>query len=103
MFQPTVPELLNYRIWVDSDRTTKACQVGLTRIESSRDGSRIAGWQFVFLLRDVQLHSRGTKTRPSLLFGEVVQGIDLVKQFYSGSKLCWMNEGLSFSLEAHSP
>lgn len=96
MFQPVVPELLSYRVWLDSERLQNACQVGITTIESSKE-SRVTGFQFVFLLRDEVGSS--SRVKPSLLFGEVIQGIDVVKSLSSRPQVCWKSEGLRFSLK----
>ena len=100
MFQPVVPELLNYRIWLDSEQhSKKACQVGITGIHGSARGSRVTGWQFVFLLRDHQSKSSG-RAQTSLLFGDVIQGVDTVKSLCCRPHVCWGTEGLRFTLEA---
>lgn len=98
-FRPTAPELLNYRIWLDSERTAKACQVGITKIQQGSRNS-IAEWNFVFLLQDVAKANPHSRVKPSLLFGEVVEGFDMIQQFRSMSKLWWLREGLSFHLES---
>ncbi len=103
MFQPVVPDLLNYSIWVDSERAEKACQVGITGIQSShrRDGNsrRVTGWQLLFLLRD---KSPGNHHQPktSLRFGDVVQGIDVVKSLCCSRTLSsHFSDGLRLTLE----
>lgn len=100
MFQPAAPELLNYHTWVSSEYAQSACQVGLTGIQSSRNG-RITSWQFVFLLRDAVAghQSKSGRAKPSLLFGEVTQGIDVIKSLCARRPLCWTNEGLHLTLE----
>ncbi|EFX82189.1 hypothetical protein DAPPUDRAFT_302623 [Daphnia pulex] len=103
MFQPVVPELLNYAIWVDSECAEKACQVGITGIQSShrRDGNsrRVTGWQFVFLFRDKSPGNHQPKT--SLRFGDVVQGIDVVKSLCCSRTLSsHFSDGLRVTLEA---
>lgn len=103
MFQPVVPEMLNYRIWLDSEQhSQKACQVGITGIQGSKRGSRVTGWQFVFLLRDTigYQQPKSGRAQTSLFFGDVVQGIDIVKQLCFTPQLCWGSEGLRFVLEA---
>lgn len=97
-FRPTAPELLNYRIWLDSERTAKACQVGITKIQGSHNN--ITGWNLVFLLQDVAKAKPHSRVKPSLLFGEVVEGFDMIQKFRSKSKLWWSKEGLSFYLES---
>jgi hypothetical protein len=103
LFQPVVPELLNYAIWVNSECAEKACQVGITGIQSShrRDGNsrRVTGWQFVFLIRDKSPGNHQPKT--SLRFGDVVQGIDVVKSLCCSRILSsHFSDGLRLTLEA---
>lgn len=102
MFQPVVPDMLSYRIWLDSDGyAQKACQVGITGIRSTagRGGRRVTGWQFVFLLRDMAPGSH--QSNKSLLFGTVVQGIDVIKSLNcSGFLTSNFSDALRLTLES---
>lgn len=102
MFQPVVPDMLNYRIWLDSDNyAQKACQVGITGIEAGagRSESRVKGWQFVFFLHDMV--PGAYKSKKSLLFGDVVQGIDVVKSLSCSNLLTsHFSDGLRLILES---
>ena len=106
MFQPVVPDLLNYSIWLDSERAEKSCQVGITGIQSSssRGGNnnrRVTGWQFVFLLRDMSPGHHHQQPKKSLRFGDVVQGIDVVKSLCCSRILSsHFSDGLRLTLEA---
>ncbi|KAI9563463.1 hypothetical protein GHT06_010926 [Daphnia sinensis] len=102
MFQPIVPDMLNYHIWLDSDNyAQKACQVGITGIEAGtgRNESRVKGWQFVFFLHDMV--PGASKSKKSLLFGDVVQGIDVVKSLSCSNLLTsHFSDGLRLILES---
>ena len=106
MFQPVVPDLLNYSIWLDSERAEKSCQVGITGIQSSssRGGNnnrRVTGWQLVFLLRDMSPGHHHQQPKKSLRFGDVVQGIDVVKSLCCSRILSsHFSDGLRLTLEA---
>lgn len=93
------------RIWLDSDNyAQKACQVGITGIEAGagRSESRVKGWQFVFFLHDMV--PGAYKSKKSLLFGDVVQGIDVVKSLSCSNLLTsHFSDGLRLILESKIP
>ncbi|XP_057376801.2 probable ubiquitin carboxyl-terminal hydrolase FAF-X, partial [Daphnia carinata] len=102
MFQPVVPDMLSYRNWLDpANYAQRACQVGITSIKagSGRNEGRVKGWQFVFFLHDVVPSS--CKSKKSLLFGNVIQGIDVVKSLScSNLSTSHFSEGLRFTLKS---
>lgn len=100
-----MPELRSNRTWLDSERLQEACQVGITGIQTSRDG-RVIGWELVFLLRDTMTpqQSKSGRVKPSLLFGEVDRGMDVIKLLGSRPQVSLIgNQGLHFSLVAFNP
>ncbi|XP_057376939.1 probable ubiquitin carboxyl-terminal hydrolase FAF-X [Daphnia carinata] len=102
MFQPVVHDMISYRNWLDpANYAQRACQVGITSIKagSGRNEGRVKGWQFVFFLHDIP--PSACKSKKSLLFGNVIQGIDVVKSLScSNLTTSHFSDGLRFILKS---